>query len=95
MHAIYTYTKNSVQMIGWSTDPMCICMEKYDMSLADVLFGSRKMKVHGFALGIKDVFKAARDICEALVVCEDLKIIHNDLKPGKMTSIQIFIHELF
>ena len=71
-------------MIAWAERPMCICMEKYDMSLMDLLFGSKTIKVgrNQFSVTLENAFQMMRELCDALSACESLNIVHNDLKPG-------------
>ena len=76
MHALQSYTRHTVDVLGWCNAPMAICMEKYDMSLAHLI------KRENFTLGINHVFTMMKQVCEALQACEELMIVHNDLKPG-------------
>ena len=80
MHAIQSYTKHTVGLLGWSSRPMGICMETYDMSL-DRLIEPRQ-EGENYFLTITQVYSMMNQVCDALHACEQLMIVHNDLKPG-------------
>ncbi len=67
-------------------------MEKYDMSLKELIFASDTSSKSTFTLNLKDVFKITSDICEALTICEELMIVHNDLKPGMKYLMFLLIY---
>ena len=81
MHAMQSYTKHTVQLLGWCNTPMGLCMEKYDTCLQRLLFKTPKIAMNG-GLGVTHVFKMMREICDAMAACEELLIVHCDLKPG-------------
>ena len=80
MHAMQSYTKHTVGLLGWCSRPMGICMETYDMSL-DRLIEPRQ-EGENYFLTITQVYSMMNQVCDALHACEQLMIVHNDLKPG-------------
>ena len=83
MHAVHAFTPNSVQVLGYCEDPMAICMEKYDMSLDKFIFKPLQplKRQSTLTLRLSDVSNIMHDVCKALNACEELSIVHNDLKP--------------
>ena len=80
MHAMQSYTKHTVGLLGWCSRPMGICMEMYDSSLDRI--NEPRREGEDFFLTIYQVYSMMKQVCEALHACEQLMIVHNDLKPG-------------
>ena len=82
MDAVQNFSRNSVEIVGWSDDPLCIIMRRYDTSLDHLIF-NRSVKTH---INLTVVHSMLGDICSALMACEKLGIVHNDLKPRMLFS---------
>ena len=79
MDAVQHFTKNTVQMICWSETPRSIVMKKYDIPLTKIVFERTAKNM----LRLGTIRNILIDICDAMVACEKLGIVHNDLKPRK------------
>jgi hypothetical protein len=45
MDAVRKFTRNTVAVLGWSDDPLCIVMKKYQGSLDSLIFSQEKRKI--------------------------------------------------